>query len=686
MDEEVYIEAEVEIEDENDSHSQEEEDEELVCEILENLEKAKEHFSLWRQSALEEERFYAGDQWTEDDRLKLEQEGRPVITFNRVIKFINAVSGMELQNRQEVRYIPTEVNDRGFAETMTTAAQWARGKCNAEDEESEAFQDSIKIGMGWIETRMDYELDMDGQIMIERVSPFEMLWDKNAQKNNLSDSRWFARIKHISVKEFSENWPKAEPEIGDFWDGEDPELHNANPQFNYKYKEGETPGQTNNGLVAVVQYQYWERRVVYRYIDVDGMIKEASEQDFEKIRPILDELGNKYNRQTKRFYKQCILNGKNLLEKGDIPTNEFTFNAITGMRDKYNNYWFGLMRLLMDPQRWSNKWFSQLLHIINTSAKSGLLAEPGALQDPQDAMENYARPGSVTMLNPGGLEKIREKPAPTFPAGIDRVLQYALQAFTDVTGINTEVLGMTERNQAGVLEQQRKESVYGQLQQFFDALRHYRKVQGRVLANFIVENIANDDGSRIIRIVGENGVKYVPLFKNDIALKYDVTIGDSPTAPNQRERTATLIMNLVPMLINAGMPVPPEIVEYMPLPDALIEKWKEMIAKSKEIPPEKKALQAEMMEKDMMLVDMNLERQQLKNEELRTIIDLNAAKSQKEMSTAASNYDDIDDSEAQFAAESILDYYKLERDEARKDAEMIADRRREAIRAILNNG
>jgi hypothetical protein len=140
------------------------------------------------------------------------------------------------------------------------------------------------------------------------------------------------------------------------------------------------------------------------------------------------------------------------------------------------------------------------------------------------------------------------------------------------------------------------------------------------------------------------------------------------------------------MLINAGMPVPPDIVEYMPLPDALIEKWKEMIAKSKEIPPEEKALKAEMMEKDMMLVDMNLERQQLKNEELRTIIDLNAAKSQKEMSTAASNYDDIDNSEAEFAAESILDYYKLERDEARKDAEMIADRRREAIRAILNNG
>jgi hypothetical protein len=686
MDEEVYIEEEVETLVENDSHSQEEDDEELVCEILENLEKAKEHFSNWRQSAMEEERFYAGDQWSEEDRLKLEQEGRPVITFNRMIKFINVIAGMELQNRQEVRYIPTEVNDAGFAETMTTTAQWARSKCNAEDEESEAFQDCIKIGMGWIETRIDFEEDIDGQIMIERVSPYEMLWDKNAQKNNLTDARWVAHIKHIPVKEFNELWPDADPEIGDFWDGDDPELHNANPQYNYKYKEGEAQGQANHGLVSVVQYQYWRRERIYRYRDVDGKIKEANEQDFAKIKPILDEMGARYVRQYRRVYRQCILNGENLLEKGDCPTNEFSFNAITGLKDKYNNYWFGMMRLLMDPQRWSNKWFSQLLHIINSNAKGGIIVEDGVLSDPKEAMDNWARPDSITFVNPGKLDRIRDKPAPTFPAGIDRVLQYALQAFTDVTGVNAEVLGMVDRNQPGVLEQHRKESVYGQLQQFFDALRHYRKLQGRVLANFIREYIADDDGSRIIRIVGDDGVKYVPLLKNDVSLKYDVMIGDSPTAPNQRERTASLIMTLVPMMQSAGMPIPADIIEYLPMPDALKEKWKETIAQSKELPPEQKALQDEMIQKDLMLVDMNLERQQLKNEELRTIIDLNTAKSQKEMSTAASNYDDIDDSEAQFSAESILDYYKLEREQARKDAEFIANRRTQAIKAMLNNG
>lgn len=90
------------------------------------------------------------------------------------------------------------------------------------------------------------------------------------------------------------------------------------------------------------------------------------------------------------------------------------------------------------------------------------------------------------------------------------------------------------------------------------------------------------------------------------------------------------------------------------------------------------------MQKDMMLVDTNLERQSLKNEELRTTIDLNIAKAQKELASAANNFAQSQESEEGDVTKPLLDYYELEREQARKDAEMVMKQRRANLDSILN--
>ena len=107
------------------------------------------HANDWQEEARDSYDLVAGHQWSEQDKRAMEDAMRPVVTFNRVGTFVDSVSGLEISNRQEVSYIPRELGDVGVNELLTSAANWSRDLCDAEDEETEAFIDLLISGMGW---------------------------------------------------------------------------------------------------------------------------------------------------------------------------------------------------------------------------------------------------------------------------------------------------------------------------------------------------------------------------------------------------------------------------------------------------------------------------------------------------------------------------------------------------------
>ena len=98
------------------------------------LQEAKRTQRKWRDNAREDYDFVAGNQWGQDDIDKLTAEMRPVITFNRVGPIVDAVSGQEINNRQEVKYFPRTIGKAGVNEVLTAAAEWVRDECDAGDE------------------------------------------------------------------------------------------------------------------------------------------------------------------------------------------------------------------------------------------------------------------------------------------------------------------------------------------------------------------------------------------------------------------------------------------------------------------------------------------------------------------------------------------------------------------------
>jgi len=184
----------------------------LIKTIRDNHKAAKQHSAAWRTETIENYDFKAGHQWSTEDEAKLKEEGRPTVVFNRMGPYFDAVTGTEINNRQEIKYLPRTIGDSKKNEILTQAVKWALEGTDAQFEESDAFEDVLTCGMGWISTRMDYEDNSDGMVCMEQVDPLEMYWPPEAKKRNLKDAKWLMRVKWLSEDDIKERWPMLKSE------------------------------------------------------------------------------------------------------------------------------------------------------------------------------------------------------------------------------------------------------------------------------------------------------------------------------------------------------------------------------------------------------------------------------------------------------------------------------------------
>ena len=456
--------------------------------------------SDWRKEAADCYDMVAGKQWLDEDAEKLMAEERVPVVFNRIAAFVRGVCGMETSNRQSVKYLPREMGDVNPNEVMNAAASWVRDECNAEDEESEAFRDMVITGMGCTETRLDYETDPEGKIYVERRDPLRVGYDPTACKRNLQDATWVYSFADYSKAAFESKWPdKADDVFTSMWPDERSSTVDSDTREEF-YGNNNGTSQPNNAI-RVIQFQYYKVIPTYRIQDPSGQEQDLPKAKFDKIKNVLDQEGVKYVKMSKREYRQCFVAGDIELEDIPLPADEFTLKFLTGIRDRNKGCWYGMVRDAIDPQKWSNKFFSLAIDILATNPKGGLLAEADAFEDRQEAEDNWANPRSIIYTRPGAITqgKIQQRQPIAPPPGLDSMMGFAVSSLPQIMGINMEFLGLADRAQAGILESQRKQAAITTLAEFFAALSLYRKVQGKCLMTIINRYLS--DG-RLIRIVG----------------------------------------------------------------------------------------------------------------------------------------------------------------------------------------
>lgn len=535
------------------------------------------HSAKWRNDAKKDFGFYANEQWSKEDVDYLVSQNRQPITFNRTFAILNSIAGTEINGRQETRFIPRGTEDTKVNEVLTAGSQWMADGCDAEDEQSQGFQDALTCGMGWTEVRLDYEDDPEGRYLEESIDPLEMYWDCKTRKKNLTDSRRLFRVRRVALAEAREMFPGVGDDKLDAGWALTGETGDSKTREQKNHKDDNTQDDYNDD-VTIVQAQWWEREKYWLIADPQtNQQAELADQEYQTLKKRAKELGIgeiPAVEMTRKVYRQAFLGQEILGDVGDSPCKtHFSFNCITGYRDRNKGVWFGLIRVMRDPQMWANKWLSQSLHILNATAKGGIIAEKNAFDDQRQAEQSYAKPEGITWAADGAIakQKIMPKPGAAFPTGHMQLMEFAVSSIRDVPGVNLELLGMRDANQPGILEAQRKQAAMTVLATLFDSLRRFRKMVGRIRLYFLQEVFS--DG-RLIRVVGPDGEKAVPMARDKTAGKYDVIVDEAPTSPNQKEANWQIIMTLIPAFkeqIAASPELTIEIAKASPLPSALVD-------------------------------------------------------------------------------------------------------------------
>jgi hypothetical protein len=542
-------------------------------------------WSNWREQAQLWYGFVGGEQWTEGERAEMEGREKIPVTFNLLGPVIDAVGGAEITNRQQVQFFPRDVGDTGVSDVLTQGAEYVTQECNGDQEDSEAFWDCLVCGLGWTETRPEIEGDQVNLIK-ERVDPLQMWPDPSARKRCLEDMRYLKREIPMSPDELEDfraeiGRPDLEGSEGGY-DDNGKRVTIVNPAV--RYTHGMLGAEIGADTVIVCEWQWWDREAVYLagMPGPDGVVKITQLEEEELANARAQDPTLRYSESHRKCFYRAFATDTEVLFKEKLRERDFRYKPITGKRDRNTGTWYGLVKPMMDPQRFTNKLYSEILHIVRTNANGGMALEEDAVDDVRQFEKTWASTDAITWLKSGALSgahgsKMLPKAAPPVQVALFQLMEFARDMVKATTGVNEEILGLVGREQAGVLEQQRKQAAYGILSAFFDAKRRYQRNQGRLL---LAEMREYFPPGKLVRIVDQGTAQYVDLSQSLEVQEYDIVVDEAPTGPDQKAKILAVMMPLLPQLLEAGLIGPDavaEIILYLPIPASVANKLSQSI-------------------------------------------------------------------------------------------------------------
>lgn len=586
------------------------------------LEEARTRFQLCidaesdlRNDALDDLKFYAGDQWPAEARSERERDRRPCLTINRLPSFAHQVENEQRQNRPAIKVHPADdLADTETAEIYQGLIRHIENQSNSEVAYDTAFASAIRSRRGFFRVITDYRdpLSFKQEILIKRIrNPLTVSIDPNSKEPDGSDMNFAFISEDLSKDEFKAQYPDADPISAELFQ-----------------TIGDNEGTWfRDGYVRVIEYFYREFKDVKICLLSNGeTIKESEVNQYIAQKALLGEPVEVVSKRTTKLpvIKWCKLNGAQILQKRDWPGRWIPIFPVIGEEIDVDGKVIlkGLISDAKDPQKMLNYWKSAETEMIALAPKSPFVGAEGQFEGFEQAwatanIKNHAflQYKPITLNGQMAPPPQRNSVEPAVQAISMSSLQ-AKEDLKEITGIYDSALGARSNESSGIAIQRRANQAQTSNYHFVDNLNLAIKHCGRVIVDLIPKIY---DVAETVRILGDDSkqkmVRINEVFETSDGSKkayflgqgkYDVTMDVGPGYETKRQeaaqsmiemsRVAPQIMEVAPDLIVRAMDWPgaTDVANRLQktLPPDLIDDNK------KKIPP---AVQAQMQQMQQMV-------------------------------------------------------------------------------------
>ncbi|MDD9911569.1 MAG: hypothetical protein OXR68_04240 [Alphaproteobacteria bacterium] len=510
-------------------------------------------YQKWQKDAQEAWAFYDGNQWTDEEKGKLQENGQPPIVINKISAKVDNIAGTEVAGRTRILYRSRsgEATEEATARALSDLALYVAERNDQAIEISNVFKSGLVTGIGWLD--IGVEEVAEGPFIFNRYEDeASVVWDSAARRLDFSDARFVCRERWLDEEELKQFFPtKSEQVLQQLKRGGEPLKTFTGDSVSYINEQEQ--------LVRVVEVQYRQTEKQYTVQLPDG----TETVTFDKTAAYNVPDGEVTSRFQPRVYV-AYFSENTLLSHTPLAYqhNRFTLVPYIFKRHKEDGRPYGLVRSAIDPQRELNKRRSKAMHLLNTAQ---VIADIDAVEDPNLLAREAARPDGMILKRPGKeLRIIRNSELAQSQV---TVMDQAAQDIQEVMGVFDETIGKNSNAVSGVAIQQRQ--LAGSLNQMFafDALRRVKKQLGHQILSLIRQYFTHEmviqltDSFQAARLVQLNrkeqqsdGTEFVHHdVKSGV---FDVLVEEVRDAVSGRE----LDMQQLNMLMQSGVEIPQKLL------------------------------------------------------------------------------------------------------------------------------
>ena len=543
---------------------------EEVCDLY------KQCVDLERESkdrATEARDFVNNKQWSEEARRILESQDRACLTINITKNLVDMLKGYQRKNRTDITLAPIESSDSTSANLGTELVKHIMEANRYQREKSAAFDDQTVDGRGFLTVYIDYDKNIKGDIVIERI-PAKKITIGPHIKTDMSDAEYLFKEDWFSSDKMKSMYPDKADELDSNFAIIKDEKTKVHRHYGNQYMMGGNDKGGNNdryGLVDAKKKQIkvlecWRKifEIAYVAYSKDGLMQRISKTEAKKIGtnyPDIEIIERKVAKM--RVTKTA---GAVLLDDEYIEDDDFDIDVAYCYKD--DDGFYGKIESIKDPQRELNKRRSQTADIMNKCASYGWLFDRETFGGDEAMKRTFLNEIShagfavevedVNNHRPVNIDGVR---VPNELVTMDQMSQQTIYSLFNIP-MEPQGVAQPDVSAKAILARQRQGLIANEF--LFDNFTEMERNVVRRILKLIPQCY---DEERIVRLVGNNdswGPEIAKLLTQSDWSEYDVQITQTLYSDTVRQANLELWMEAR----NKGFPVPPEVLfELSDLPN-----------------------------------------------------------------------------------------------------------------------